>query len=151
MHLILEVWRYINFVIVILSVIIMMRFWFYHKMMTKFSFGLWNVFLPQFYTWRVHDMKVFSTSPLALCEGNPLVTGVWPSQRTNNVELWCLFYFFIGLNKLLNKQLSYQWSKLPWSPGDIAVLLNFISVWSISKWEILSCFLQIFGMLQYEC
>ena len=38
-------------------------------------------------TWRCHDMKSFS-SLLALCEGNPPVTGGFPSQRASNTQLW---------------------------------------------------------------
>ena len=44
---------------------------------------------------------------LALCEGNPSVTGKFPSQRANNKEL--LYSVFIRLNKLLNKQSSFCW------------------------------------------
>ena len=37
-----------------------------------------------------HDMGIL-TALLALCEGNPPVTGDFPSQRANNAELWCCF------------------------------------------------------------
>ena len=39
---------------------------------------------------------------LALCEGNPLVTSGFPSQKASNVELD--ISFVMNLNKLLNKQ-----------------------------------------------
>ena len=35
-----------------------------------------------------NDMNTLSTL-LALCEGNPPVTGGFPSQQTSNVVLWC--------------------------------------------------------------
>ena len=41
-----------------------------------------------FISWRLHDMKTLSVL-LALCEGNPLVTGGIPSnKRASNVEIW---------------------------------------------------------------
>ena len=40
------------------------------------------------------DMETFSAL-LALCEGNPLVTGGLPSLMASNAEIWCF------LNKLL--------------------------------------------------
>ena len=43
---------------------------------------------------------------LALCVGNPLVTGGFPSQRASDAGFHD--FFDISLNKLLNKQLSCQ-------------------------------------------
>ena len=37
---------------------------------------------------------------LALCEGNPLVTSRFPSQRATNAECWCFLYCLV---KLLTK------------------------------------------------
>ena len=51
------------------------------------------------------------TSLLSLCEGNPPVTGGFPSQRDSNTEIW---WVFISLNKLLNKLLSFRWYQTPW-------------------------------------
>ena len=45
---------------------------------------------------------------LALCEGNPPVTGGFPSQRTSNAD------FDVTVNKRLNKQLSCRWFEKPW-------------------------------------
>ena len=42
-------------------------------------------------TWRRHDMDTLSAL-LALCEGNPPVTGGFLSQRASNAEIWCFFY-----------------------------------------------------------
>ena len=39
---------------------------------------------------------------LALCEGNPLVTGGFPPQRTSNVDLWC--FVDVSPTKSLSKQ-----------------------------------------------
>ena len=36
-------------------------------------------------------METFSTL-LALCEGNPPVTGGFPSQKTSGAELWCFIW-----------------------------------------------------------
>ena len=62
---------------------------------------------PSFYiSWRHHDMKTLSALPV-LCEGNPPVTGRFPSQRVSNVENWC---FLDGSqNKLSNKQWTLEW------------------------------------------
>ena len=51
--------------------------------------------------WGCHAMGTLSAL-LALCEGNPPVTGGFPSQRTSDAEL-C--FFVPSLNKLLNKQI----------------------------------------------
>ena len=44
-----------------------------------------------------HDMETLSAL-LALCEGNPLVTIGFHSQRASNANLWC--FFNVDLNKL---------------------------------------------------
>ena len=44
------------------------------------------------------------SSLLALCEGNPPVTGGFPSHRASNADV--LFFFVASLNKLVNNQLS---------------------------------------------
>ena len=49
-----------------------------------------------------HD-DVMLSALLALCEGNPLVTSGFPSQRDRDVDHW--FFFYVRLNMLLNKQL----------------------------------------------
>ena len=62
--------------------------------------------------WMKMPMKTLYTS-LALCEGKPPVFGGFPSQMTSNT-MWSLnVSFFIGLNKLLTKQLSCQWFDAP--------------------------------------
>ena len=47
------------------------------------------------------------TVTLALCQGNPPVTGGYPSQRASKVELRC--FFVVILDKLLTNQ---------WTPGQ---------------------------------
>ena len=42
--------------------------------------------------WR-HDLETFSAF-LALCEGNPPVTGGFPSQRDDNVDKWCIIFYW---------------------------------------------------------
>ena len=56
-------------------------------------------------------METFSAL-LALCEGNPLVTGGFPSQRpvTRSFEV----FFDARLNKRLSKQSKFRWFKMPW-------------------------------------
>ena len=49
--------------------------------------------------WR-HKMEMFSAL-LALCEGHPLVTSGFPSQRARNKGFGV--FFDVRLNKLLNK------------------------------------------------
>ena len=52
---------------------------------------------------------MFAT-PLALCAGNPPVTGGFPPQRASSAELW--WYFCCSPNKPLNTQLNGQWNPL---------------------------------------
>ena len=44
---------------------------------------------------------------LTLCEGNPSVSGGFPSLKDTNAGHWC-FLFALILNKLLNKKLSFR-------------------------------------------
>ena len=59
--------------------------------------------------WR-HQMETFFTL-LALCEGNPLVTGGFPSQRpvTRSFDV----FFDLRLNKLLSKKSRRRWFETP--------------------------------------
>ena len=49
--------------------------------------------------WWRHNMETFSTS-LAIFDGNPRMTVIFPNQRTSNAKLW--YFFVVSLNKLLN-------------------------------------------------
>ena len=62
------------------------------------------------FSWWCHQMEILSTS-LALCEGNPPVTGGFPSQR----PVMCSFdvFFDLHLNKHLSKQSRCQWFVMP--------------------------------------
>ena len=42
-------------------------------------------------SWWHHEMEMISPL-LALCEGYPIATNGFPSQRANNVELWCFHW-----------------------------------------------------------
>ena len=42
-------------------------------------------------SWWCHGMEMLSVL-LALCEGNPLVTGGFPSQRASNAQLWSFLF-----------------------------------------------------------
>ena len=59
------------------------------------------------HTWWHHDMGTFSML-LAICEGNPPVTGGFPSQRASNKSVM----FYLMLPKLLDKQSSCWWYSL---------------------------------------
>ena len=59
--------------------------------------------------WWRHQIETFSTSLLALCEGNPPVTGGFHSQKpvTRNVDV------FFDLHKRLSKQSRHRWFVTP--------------------------------------
>ena len=65
--------------------------------------------LPLWPWWR-HQMETFSAL-LALCEGNPPVTGGFPSQRpvTQSFDV----FFGLRLNKRLSKQSRRRWFERP--------------------------------------
>ena len=65
--------------------------------------------------WWRHVMKNLSASR-ALCERNPPVTGIFPSQRT------CDALIAVGPSKLLNEQASCRWFETPWRPSDVTVM-----------------------------
>ena len=51
-------------------------------------------------------MRKWLSASLALCEENPPVTGGFPSQMANDMELWC--FLCCEPDKLLNKQVKLQ-------------------------------------------
>ena len=61
-------------------------------------------------TWWRHQMEAFSAL-LALCEGNPSVTGEFPSQRpvTRSFDV----FFDLRINKLLSKHSRRRWVETP--------------------------------------
>ena len=61
-------------------------------------------------TWWRYQMETFFTL-LALCEGNPLVTGGFPSQRPVTRSFDVCFY--LRLNKRLSIQSKRRWRKMP--------------------------------------
>ena len=71
-------------------------------------------------TWWHHQMATFSML-LALCEGNPLVTGGFPSKRpvTQSFEV----FFDVHLDKQQSKQWSCQWFEMLWCPYDVTVTI----------------------------
>ena len=65
------------------------------------------------YAWWRHQMETFSTL-LDLCEGNPPVTGGFPSQRP---VTWSFDVFFdLRLNEQLSKQSRCRWFETPSCP-----------------------------------
>ena len=67
-------------------------------------------FRPCVGEWCRHQMETFAAL-LALCEGNPPVTGGFPSQRpvTRSFDV----FFNLSLNKLLNKKSRRWWFETP--------------------------------------
>ena len=64
-------------------------------------------------SWWRHDVETFSAT-LVVCEGNPLFTGGFPSERARN--LFSLKVSFgVSLNKLMNKQPNKWWF---WTLGN---------------------------------
>ena len=57
---------------------------------------------------------------LALCEGNPPVTGGFTSQKASSTGFD--IYFNVSLNKLLKNQLNIQWFDTSWRSCDITVM-----------------------------
>ena len=70
--------------------------------------GEWCLYNTE--TWWRHQMETFYAS-LALCEGNPPVTGGFPAQRpmTSSDDV----FFDLCLNKRLNKQSRSWWFEMP--------------------------------------
>ena len=64
----------------------------------------------RFISWWLHQMGLFSALP-TLCEGNPPVTGGFPSQRpvTRSFDV----FFDLHLNKRLSKQSRRRWFETP--------------------------------------
>ena len=52
--------------------------------------------------------------------GNPLVTGVFHSQRASYVDRWC--FFDVNPTKLFNKDLNGRWSETPWRSRDVIIM-----------------------------
>ena len=73
----------------------------------------WNIT-----TWWCHHMEALSTQ-LALCVGNPPVTGGFPSQRP---VMWT---FDVSLVKLLDKEMRGRWFESSWRSCDV-VIISFI-------------------------
>ena len=78
-----------------------------HKLCIQF-YGV--LFLLGLYPGWHHQRETFSAL-LALCEGNPLVTSGFPSQRpvTQSFDV----FFDLRLSKRLNKWSKHQWSEIP--------------------------------------
>ena len=68
-----------------------------------------------------HDMKTFSAL-LALCEGNPPVTGGFPSQKISKVGFD--FAFVVKLNSSMSKQSWGWWFETPRRSCDVIVMLS---------------------------
>ena len=72
---------------------------------------LWWIYMGfKFTSWR-HQMETLPTL-LSLYEGNPPVTGGFPSQRpaTRSIDV----FDDVGLHKLFSKQSRCRWFETPW-------------------------------------
>ena len=84
-------------------------------------------------SWRCHDMEMLSEL-LALCEGNPPVTGWKVSSRKGLIMQSCAVFYDFSWNKLWNKQLSCQWFEMPWRSCGVTVMccaFQRCSVWNM--------------------
>ena len=77
-----------------------------------------NGFARRRFTWCRHDMETIAAL-LTLCEGNPPVTGAFPSQRVSHAELRCFLYR--SLYKMLEKQSSCRGFETALSSCDVTV------------------------------
>ena len=66
------------------------------------------------------DMETISVCILTLCEGHPLVTGGFLSKMVSDMEF--LTFFYISLDKLLNKQPRGRWIEMSWCYLDVSVM-----------------------------
>ena len=88
-------------------------------------------------SWR--NMEIFSAL-LALCEGNPSVTGGFPSQRpvTGSFDV----FFDLRLNKRLSKKSRSQWLEPPsrslWRQCNVLYLLCLLMVSTLTLIEVTS-------------
>ena len=72
------------------EILIKIQNFLFTKMHLKILFAKRRPFCPggdELSSWLYHDINMFSESQ-APCEGNPLLTGGFPSQKANNKELW---------------------------------------------------------------
>ena len=65
-------------------------------------------------------MMMSWTPLLTLCEGNPPVTGGFPTRWTSDEDIWC--FFDVSLNEMLNKPTINWWSETPWRSCDITAM-----------------------------
>ena len=88
------------------------------------------------HSWWRHQAKKIS-SLLALCEGNPLVNGGFPSQRpvTRSFDV----FFDMHLNKGLSKQARHRWYKTPscslWGQRYVLCTVTKLSQGIFSWWN----------------
>ena len=74
-------------------------------------------------SWRRHGMETLSAL-LVICEGNPPVTGGFPSQMASDAGFGVLFD--VNLNDLLSKQSGCRWFEMPWRSSGVHVYFTGI-------------------------
>ena len=73
--------------------------------------------------WQRHYMTTIVAS-LALCAGNPSVTGRFTAQRNSNVDCWL---FIVSLSKHLDKPSSGRWNEPPlWPCCDVSLIIRSV-------------------------
>ena len=73
--------------------------------------------------WRCHDMKTLSTF-LALCAGNPRLTGWFSAQKGSNVG-FCFFSLLLAWTSLRK---AVTWFVLLWHPCDVTIPVYFFDL-----------------------
>ena len=115
----------------------------------------WQIFVSFHYwcfhqTWWRHQMEIFSTL-LALCAGNSLVVGEFPSKRP--VARSFDVFFDLCLNKRLSKQ-SWAWwfatpshstwrhcngIRLRWKSQYVLIQIVYHKILQETSWKMLQC------------
>ena len=75
------------------------------------------------FLWRCHDMKTLSTF-LALCAGNPRLTGWFSAQKGSNVG-FCFFSLLLAWTSLRK---AVTWFVLSWHPCDVTIPVYFFDL-----------------------
>ena len=82
--------------------------------------------------WWRHQMETFSTPLLALCEGNPPMTGRFPPSKASNAELWWFLWSAPEKNGWANNRNGSNFRRQH-APYDITVMVRNVTLkWSRS-------------------
>ena len=102
---------------------------------------------------RHHGIKTLSTL-LALCEGNPLVTSGFPSQRVSNAGLWCFHWSEQAIGQIVKFWLIWETMTLqsPSSGECMTLMWNYCNGERTSAASVMTEFVSCDGMgPKHEC